>query len=105
MARVTNIVATAKLNCELDLFELVQKLPEAIYHPLGFSGLLLRTTFSFKAPYQLYKNGRLAVDGGRSVEDVAELFNGFMRRLIVLGCNCHVNDGLIVSVVSSCNFG
>lgn len=47
MARATNIVATAKLDCDLKLVELAQKLPDTTYNPSKFLGLLLRTELSY----------------------------------------------------------
>jgi transcription initiation factor TFIID TATA-box-binding protein len=105
MARVTNIVATANLNCLLDLSAIEAQVPMALYIPQKFSGLLVRIFTPFKAHCQLYRNGKITVNGGKSEEDSKALLDHFVAVLKVLNYGCTVSDYKIVNVVGSCDFG
>lgn len=68
MARITNVIVTANLNCKLCLEDIHQKVPMVQYFSQKFSGLVIRTIQSFKAICQIYENGKVTVNGGKSVK-------------------------------------
>jgi transcription initiation factor TFIID TATA-box-binding protein len=105
MATITNIVATAYLNCPLDLQKINDTLPLSQYLPKRFSGLLLRTFQPYKAHCQLYKNGKMTVNGAKSVRAAKALARRFSRKLCRVGFPCSVSDFKVVNVVATCNFG
>ena len=77
MARVTNVVATAELGCQLKLTNILTRLPSSEYNPQKFSGLLIRITQPSKAHCQLYVNGKITVNGGKSETDAYQLAEHF----------------------------
>src|SRR5450631_3237756 len=105
MATITNIVATAFLNCPLDLQKINDSLPLSQYLPKRFSGLLLRTFHPYKAHCQLYKNGKMTVNGAKSVREAKALARRFAKKLRCVGYKCRISDFRVVNVVASCNFG
>jgi TATA-box binding protein (TBP) (component of TFIID and TFIIIB) len=106
MARITNVVAIAQLNCQLDLWKIKETWPdESKYEPRIFSGLLLRTLVPVKGHCQLYRNGHITVNGGKSVAQATELCQVFAERLRSLKFDALVTDFTVVNIIGTCNFG
>ena len=99
--RITNVVATAQLNCQLDLRDLDEKWILAEYHPERFSGLLLRTLYPFNGHCQLYRNGKVTVNGATSEKDAISLLDYFVREVKKVGYDCHADNFTIVNIVAS----
>jgi TATA-box binding protein (TBP) (component of TFIID and TFIIIB) len=104
-AKITNIVATACLNCKLSLPDIESKLPMAQYMPGRFSGLLVRVLKPYKAHCQLYSNGKITVNGAKCQASALALVHRFADALIHVGYDCNVSDFKIVNVVGSFDFG
>ena len=104
MVRITNVVATAQVGCCLDLTSVEAKLPLAQYLPLRFSGLLLRQLKPFKAHCQLYKNGKITVNGAKTVQGAESLVERFTAQLRSIGYVCHISDFKVVNIVASIDF-
>jgi len=67
---IQNIVASAALGVELDLYGIASEVPDVEYEPEQFPGAILK----FKIPKTsllLFKNGKIICTGGRSEADVA----------------------------------
>ena len=105
MARITNIVATANLNCHFDLPNIESKVPMGLYVPKRFSALLIRTFIPFKGHCQLYANGKITVNGGKTEEDSRKLLDYYVDAFSALGYEPAVNGYKVVNVVGSCDFG
>ena len=105
MARITNIVATADLNCTLNLPDIEQKLPMAQYLPRQFAGLLLRIFAPKKAHCQLYSNGKITLNGGTTLDESRILLTHFAQMLQDIGYLCVPTNFRTVNVVGSCDFG
>ena len=66
---VTNMVASAELGLELDLFSLAQKIREIEYEPEQFPGAILK----FKDPkvsLLLFKNGKVICAGAKNEKEI-----------------------------------
>ena len=103
-ATVSNVVATANLNCHLDLQRISEILPLTQYIPQRFSGLLLRMFHPFKAHCQLYRNGKITVNGAKSVRGARALTRRFAKQLARIGYRCVVTNFKVVNMVATCNF-
>lgn len=67
--KIENIVASANLNIELDLYSIAFKIPGVEYEPEQFPGAILK----FKNPKSsllLFKNGKIICTGCQSENDV-----------------------------------
>ena len=100
--RITNIVATATLGCTLDLKHLEQQLPLTQYLPHRFSGLLIRVLQPFKAHCQVFRNGKITVNGARSVRAARALSRKFCELIGNAGYSTTLNNFKIVNVVACC---
>ena len=105
--RITNIVATASLGCDLDLKHLEQQIPLTQYLPHRFSGLLIRILQPYKAHCQVYRNGEITINGARSVRAARALSQRFCEMVENAGYSTELSAFKIVNVVACCklNFG
>lgn len=72
--KVTNIVAAANLNIELDLFTIAYKEKDVEYEPEQFPGVILK----FKDPkvsLLLFKNGKVILAGARKESEIKTSLN------------------------------
>jgi transcription initiation factor TFIID TATA-box-binding protein len=60
---ITNMVASASLGLELDLYALANKIPEIEYEPEQFPGAILKFKEPAKASLLLFKNGKVVCVG------------------------------------------
>jgi len=66
---ITNIVASANLNMDLDLYKIAYKMKDVEYEPEQFPGAILK----FKDPkvsLLLFKNGKVICAGAKSEKDI-----------------------------------
>ena len=66
---IVNIVASANLNAELDLYAIARKLDNVEYEPEQFPGAILKLKKP-KTSLLLFKNGKMICTGARSEKDV-----------------------------------
>ena len=66
---ITNMVASASLGLELDLFSLAQKIKEIEYEPEQFPGAILKFKEP-KASLLLFKNGKVICAGAKTEEEI-----------------------------------
>lgn len=69
---ITNMVASASLGLELDLFALAQKIKEIEYEPEQFPGAILKFKEP-KASLLLFKNGKVICAGAKSEKEIREV--------------------------------
>ncbi len=69
--KIENIVASANLNVELDLYSIAMEVEDVEYEPEQFPGAILKLKKP-KASLLLFKNGKLICTGGKSEEDVKQ---------------------------------
>ena len=67
--RIENIVASANLNVELDLYSIAMEVDEVEYEPEQFPGAILKLN-NPKTSLLLFKNGKIICTGGKSEADV-----------------------------------
>lgn len=67
---IQNIVASAALGVELDLYGIASEVPDVEYEPEQFPGAILKFQ-SPKTSLLLFKNGKIICTGGRSEADVS----------------------------------
>ena len=103
--QIRNIVATYHLGCQLDLNDIEAKVPLTLYTPKLFSGLLLRVLQPYKAHCQLYKNGKMTVNGARTLRSARRLARRFCSLLCDIGYPAVISDFKVVNMVACCNFG
>jgi transcription initiation factor TFIID TATA-box-binding protein len=68
---VQNIVASAEMKVELDLYTIASEVPDVEYEPEQFPGAILKF-LSPKTSLLLFKNGKIICTGGRSEADVVK---------------------------------
>ena len=66
---VTNMVASASLGLELDLYSLATKIKEIEYEPEQFPGAILKFKEP-KASLLLFKNGKVICAGAKNEKDI-----------------------------------
>jgi len=67
--KIENIVASASLGLELDLYSIASEISDVEYEPEQFPGAILK----FKDPHSsllLFKNGKIICTGTKSEEEV-----------------------------------
>ncbi|MCD6522249.1 MAG: hypothetical protein J7K68_00725 [Candidatus Diapherotrites archaeon] len=67
--KIENIVASASLNVELDLYAIARKLDNVEYEPEQFPGAILKLK-NPKTSLLLFKNGKLICTGAKSEAEV-----------------------------------
>jgi transcription initiation factor TFIID TATA-box-binding protein len=67
--KIENIVASAALGIELDLYTLGRKVPNIEYEPEQFPGAILKLKHP-KASLLLFKNGKIICTGCRTEKEV-----------------------------------
>jgi len=67
--KIENIVASANLGIELDLYTLGRKVPNIEYEPEQFPGAILKLKHP-KASLLLFKNGKIICTGCRTEKEV-----------------------------------
>jgi transcription initiation factor TFIID TATA-box-binding protein len=78
--RIENIVASAALEVELDLYAIAMEVDEVEYEPEQFPGAILKLR-NPKASLLLFKNGKIICTGGKSEKEVG---NAIMRAINIL---------------------
>ncbi len=78
--QVENIVASAKLNRELNLDTIAFELENAEYEPEQFPGLVYRMDDP-KVAFLLFGSGKIVCTGGRSIADVNRAVEKLDKRL------------------------
>ena len=66
---ITNMVASASLGLELDLYALASKIPEIEYEPEQFPGAILKFKKP-KASLLLFKNGKVICAGAKNEKEI-----------------------------------
>lgn len=69
--KIENIVASASLDADLDLYRIAEELDNVEYEPEQFPGAILK----FKKPKTsllLFKNGKIICTGAKSEKEVEE---------------------------------
>lgn len=66
---ITNMVASASLGLELDLYSLAQKIKEIEYEPEQFPGAILKFKDP-KASLLLFKNGKVICAGAKNENEI-----------------------------------
>lgn len=78
--QLENIVASAKLNRELNLNNIAFSLENTEYEPEQFPGLVYRMD-NPRVTFLLFGSGKIICTGGRSIEDVKKAVSKIDRRL------------------------
>ena len=68
--KVENIVASANLNVELDLFSIAMNVNNVEYEPEQFPGAIMRLK-EIGTTLLLFKNGKVICSGAKSEEQIA----------------------------------
>ena len=83
--KVENIVASANLKVELDLFNIAMEIDNVEYEPEQFPGAIMRLK-EIGTTLLLFKNGKVICSGakseaqiGKSIKRAVELLRGFMK--------------------------
>ena len=77
---ITNMVASASLGLELDLYALANKIPEIEYEPEQFPGAILKFKDP-KASLLLFKNGKVICAGAKNEKEIKLALNKAKRLL------------------------
>jgi transcription initiation factor TFIID TATA-box-binding protein len=79
--RIENIVASAELGLELDLYTIASHLDDVEYEPEQFPGAILKIKEP-KTSLLLFKNGKIICTGGKNEADVAAAIDKTMKMLV-----------------------
>ncbi|MDD5023041.1 MAG: TATA-box-binding protein [Candidatus ainarchaeum sp.] len=80
---ITNIVASAELNLNLDLYKVAYQLDNVEYEPEQFPGAILKFTDP-KASLLLFKNGKIICAGAKTEEEIQKTINKAKKLLKTL---------------------
>jgi len=69
--KVENIVASANLGVELDLFNIAMEVDNVEYEPEQFPGAIMRLK-EIGTTLLLFKNGKVICSGGKSEKQIAQ---------------------------------
>lgn len=78
--KIENIVASASLGLELDLYTIAFKIHDVEYEPEQFPGAILKLKEP-KTSLLLFKNGKIICAGGKNEKDVAAAIEKTMKML------------------------
>ncbi len=78
--RIENIVASANLGVELDLYAIAREVESVEYEPEQFPGAILKLKDP-KTSLLLFKNGKLICTGAKSDKDVGRSINTAYGRI------------------------
>ncbi|MEM4348265.1 MAG: hypothetical protein QXN37_01715 [Candidatus Anstonellaceae archaeon] len=79
--RIENIVASAELGLELDLYTIASKLSDVEYEPEQFPGAILKLKEP-KTSLLLFKNGKIICTGGKNEAEVEAAIEKTLKMLI-----------------------
>jgi len=82
--KVENIVASANLKVELDLFNIAMEVDNVEYEPEQFPGAIMRLK-DIGTTLLLFKNGKVICSGAKSEKQIAKSIKaavGLLRRFI-----------------------
>ncbi len=104
--KIENIVASAQLNMELDLFTLADEIDQIEYEPEQFPGAILKFKEP-KASLLLFKNGKVICTGSKSEKEVQKALNKTKKLLLPYAKNIKSKSKpnfKIENIVSSASF-
>lgn len=102
---IENVVATATLNCTLNLEKIIKKIPNTRYNPKKFPGGIFRLE-SPKVVILFFRTGKIVCTGGTSIEMTKKSLEKFTN--ILEKCTEKIitlSNLKIQNIVSSANFG
>ena len=102
---IENVVATATLDCTLNLGKIIKKNPSIQYNPKKFPGGIFRLQ-SPKTVILFFRTGKIVCTGGTSIEmtrTALEKFRSILEEYV--GKILNLSDVKIQNVVSSANLG
>jgi transcription initiation factor TFIID TATA-box-binding protein len=76
--RIENIVASANLNADIDLYALARELDNVEYEPEQFPGAILKLKTP-KTSLLVFKNGKMICTGGKSENDVRKAIENAVK--------------------------
>lgn len=79
--KIENIVASANLGIELDLYSIAQKVKDVEYEPEQFPGAILKLKDP-RASLLLFKNGKIICTGSKSEKEVKYALERAVKLLI-----------------------
>ena len=77
---IENIVASASLGIELDLYTIASKVPNVEYEPEQFPGAILKLQ-NPKSSLLVFKNGKVICTGSKSEKEVQQSLENAARLL------------------------
>jgi len=77
---IENVVASASINQEVDLNEIVSKFPDVEYHPEQFPGLVFRLK-SPKTATLIFRSGKMVCTGAKSEDQSKKAVRTVVIRL------------------------
>ncbi len=83
--QIQNIVASANLGVEVDLENAAYLLPNTMYEPEQFPGLIHRMNDP-KVVLLIFSSGKMVITGAKSEEDVQRAVENIYKELEKLGC-------------------
>ena len=91
--QIQNIVASANLNVEVDLEKAAYLLPNTMYEPEQFPGLIHRSDDP-KVVILLFSSGKMVITGAKSEEDVERAVKNIYKKLEELDCIRQYSTGM-----------
>ncbi|GFN39937.1 MAG: TATA-box-binding protein, partial [Marine Group I thaumarchaeote] len=102
---IENVVASASINQEVDLNEIVSKFPDVEYHPEQFPGLVFRLK-SPKTATLIFRSGKMVCTGAKSEEQSKKAVKTVVQRLRKGGIKIKRDAEITIqNIVASINLG
>ena len=102
---IENVVASASINQEVDLNEIVSKFPDVEYHPEQFPGLVFRLK-SPKTATLIFRSGKMVCTGAKSEDQSKKAVKTVVIRLRKGGIKIKRDAEITIqNIVASINLG
>lgn len=101
---ITNIVATGRLNCHIDLQKLARNTTDIEYNPFKFIAAVMK----IRRPGStclVFPNGRLVLTGTKRLGDVRISMRRFARKIEKAGFEVKLTDVSVKNIVASFRVG
>ena len=79
--KIVNVVATVKVNQEINLRRILEKIPQAEYDPKRFPGLVYRLTKP-RTAILIFGSGNMVITGAKAEEDVYKAVDRLINTLV-----------------------
>jgi transcription initiation factor TFIID TATA-box-binding protein len=91
--KIENIVANAKISEDINIQDLVEKIPELIYNPDDFKGATFKLDYP-KTAVLILPSGKVICTGATKMEEVEQSIRRLTEKIVNVGINVNTNPSI-----------